>query len=130
MVADTMKRWFTAGALERRSAAPPIAYAYEQLLATDVGVLADTWRAIARHDVRGLLGGIRMPVTCIAGRQDESTPLAVMQDLATRLPDARLVELDAPHMAFLEQPREFATAVQEHLAWVLDRPRHEGSRDH
>jgi 3-oxoadipate enol-lactonase len=123
MLEDTMTRWFTAGVLERDPDAPPLAYARERLLAMDPGALADTWRAIARHDVLDRLGEIRVPVTCIAGRQDRSTPLPVMQDLAARLPDARLVEMDAPHMAFLERPREFAAAVREHLAWAQDRAR-------
>jgi 3-oxoadipate enol-lactonase len=123
MLEDTMTRWFTAEALERDSDAPPMAYARQRLLAMDAGALADTWRAIAGHDVLDWLGEIRVPVTCIAGRHDRSTPLPVMQDLAARLPDARLVEMDAPHMAFLERPREFAAAVQEHLSWVQDRAR-------
>jgi 3-oxoadipate enol-lactonase len=118
MLDDTMTRWFTAGALERDPDAPPLAYARDRLLAMDAGALADTWRAIARHDVLDRLGEINVPVTCVAGRQDRSTPLPVMQDLAARLPDARLVEMDAPHMAFLERPWEFAAAVREHLAWV------------
>jgi 3-oxoadipate enol-lactonase len=121
MLTDTMTRWFTAEALERDPDAPPIAFARERLLAMDAGALADTWRAIAGHDVFDRLGEIGVPVTCIAGRRDLSTPLPVMRDLAARLPDARLVELDAPHMAFLERPREFAAAVREHLAWVPDR---------
>jgi 3-oxoadipate enol-lactonase len=41
-----------------------------------------------------------------------------MRDLAARIPGSRLVEMDAPHMAFLERPKEFAAAVREHLAWV------------
>jgi 3-oxoadipate enol-lactonase len=121
MLEDTMTRWFTAGALEHEADAPPLAYARERLLAMDPGALADTWRAIGRHDVLDRLDEIRVPVTCVAGRQDRSTPLPVMQDLAARLPDARLVEMDAPHMAFLERPREFAAAIREHLAWVQDR---------
>jgi len=127
MLDDTMTRWFTAEALERDPDAPPLAFARERLLAMDPGALADTWRAIAHHDVLERLGEIRVPVTCIAGRQDRSTPLPVMQDLAARLPDARLVEMDAPHMAFLERPREFAAAVREHLARVQNRVE-EGTR--
>lgn len=121
MLAETMARWFTAEALERDPEAPPIGYARERLLAMRAGALADTWRAIGEHDVVDRLGEIRVPVTCLAGRQDLSTPLAVMRDLAERLPDARLVELDAPHMAFLEKPREFSAAVADHLAWAQDR---------
>lgn len=123
MLQDTMTRWFTAPVLEAEPDAAPLAYSRERLLAMDAGALADTWRAIAGHDVLDRLAEIRVPTTCIAGRQDLSTPLPVMRELAVGLPDSRLVELDAPHMAFLERPVEFAAAVREHLAWAQDRIR-------
>jgi 3-oxoadipate enol-lactonase len=121
MLEDTLTRWFTPGFRAADPDAAPLAYARDRLLAMDAGALADTWRAIGTHDVVERLGEIRVPTTCVAGRQDASTPLPVMQDLAARVPGARLVELDAPHMAFLERPAEFAAAVREHLAWVTDR---------
>jgi 3-oxoadipate enol-lactonase len=88
----------------------------------DPGALADTWRAIGSHHVLDRLAQITVPTTCIAGRVDASTPLEVMRDLAERLPKSRLVELDAPHMAFLENADEFAAAVRAHLAWVGEEP--------
>ncbi|GAA1210586.1 alpha/beta fold hydrolase [Pseudonocardia alaniniphila] len=118
MLEDTLTRWFTPAALEADRDTPYMAYARERLLAMDPGALADTWRAIGTHDVLDRLGEIRVPTTCIAGTRDLSTPMDVMRDLAARLPDARLVEMDAPHMAFLERPREFSVAVLEHLAWA------------
>jgi 3-oxoadipate enol-lactonase len=119
MLEDTMTRWFTADALRTRSGGPPyLDYAQERLLAMDPRALADTWRAIGAHDVRDRLDAITVPTTCIAGRQDASTSLETMKDLASRLPNARLVEMDAPHMAFLENADEFAEAVRGHLAWV------------
>jgi 3-oxoadipate enol-lactonase len=127
MLEDTMTRWFTPPALEGERDAPPIVYARERLLAMDAGALADTWRAIGTHDVLHRLGEIGVPTTCIAGVHDLSTPMDVMTDLAARLPDARLVEMDAPHMAFLERPREFSAAVLEHLAWAGTRARREGA---
>jgi pimeloyl-ACP methyl ester carboxylesterase len=120
MLEDTLTRWFTPAALEADREAPYMAYARERLLAMDPGALADTWRAIGTHDVLERLGEIRVPTTCIAGRRDLSTPMDVMRDLAARLPGARLVEMDAPHMAFLERPREFSAAAVEHLAWAGD----------
>jgi pimeloyl-ACP methyl ester carboxylesterase len=121
MLDETLTRWFTPEFLDADPDSPPVTYARTRLLSADAGALADTWRAIGTHDVVDRLGEITVPVTCIAGRQDASTPQPVMQDLAVRLPDARLVELDAPHMAFLERPREFTAAVREHLAWATDR---------
>lgn len=128
MLEDTLTRWFTPAALEADRATPYMAYARERLLAMDPGALADTWRAIGTHDVLERLGEIRVPATCIAGIRDLSTPIDVMRDLAARLPDARLVEMDAPHMAFLERPREFSAAVLDHLARVGEQARTEGAR--
>jgi 3-oxoadipate enol-lactonase len=71
--------------------------------------------------VRDRLGEIAVPTTCIAGTGDVSSPVPVVRELAAGVPGARLVELDAPHMAFLERPAEFSAAVREHLARVHDR---------
>jgi pimeloyl-ACP methyl ester carboxylesterase len=118
MLESTLTRWFTEDYLAGQPDAPALAYSRERLLGMDAGALADTWRAIGTHDVLDRLGEISAPVTCIAGRVDLSTPLDVMRDLAAKLPNSRLVELDAPHMAFLERPAEFAASVRAHLSWV------------
>ena len=118
MVDDAMARWFTEEALQRTPAPAPLEYARRCLGRMDTGALADTWRAVARHDVSARLGEIPVPTTCIAGPRDVSTPSAVMAEVAAGLPQARLVELDAPHMAHLERPAEFSEAVRSHLQWV------------
>lgn len=43
-----------------------------------------------------------------------------MTSLADGLPVSRLEVMDAPHMAFLELPREFSAAIRRHLTWVAD----------
>lgn len=118
MLDETMTRWFTSATIQRDPLDPPVAYARERLIATDAGALADTWRAIGAHDVRERLAEITVPVTCIAGLTDVSSPLPVMTRLAEGLPHARLVTMDAPHMAFLEKPEEFSAAVRAHLQWI------------
>ncbi|MCI2419535.1 alpha/beta hydrolase [Saccharopolyspora sp. K220] len=118
MLDETLTRWFTADALARKPLDPQVAYARDRLIAADAGALADTWRAIAGHDVRDRLPEIQAPTTCVAGLVDVSTPLSVMTELAEGLPHARLVTMDAPHMAFLEKPGEFSDIVRSHLRWV------------
>lgn len=120
MLDETLRRWFSPEALALDPVPEPIAYAKKRLSAMDAGALADTWRAIAEHDVRDRLAEITAPATCVAGRIDLSCPLPVMRELAAGLPSARLVEMDAPHMAFLEKPREFSEIVRQHLNWVKD----------
>jgi 3-oxoadipate enol-lactonase len=118
MLDPTLRRWFTPEQLAARPEPAAVGYARERLLATPAGVLADTWRAIGGHDVVDRLGALTAPVTCLAGTRDESTPLPVVRAMAAGLANARLVERDVPHMAFLERPAEFAEVVREHLAWV------------
>lgn len=118
MLDPTLARWFRPEVLERAPELPGVGYARRRLLAMDAGALADTWRAIAAHDVRDRLGQVAVPTTCIAGRHDQSTPPQVMAELADGIPSARLVEMEAAHMAHLELPDEFAAIVREHLARV------------
>jgi 3-oxoadipate enol-lactonase len=121
MVAQTLTRWFRRETLARAPAAPAVEYARRCLTGMDTGALADTWRAIAGHDVRGPLAEIDVPTTCIAGEHDVSTPPAVVAELADRIPGARLERLDAAHMAHLEQPQQFAEIVRRHLDRMGDR---------
>jgi 3-oxoadipate enol-lactonase len=118
LVTTTLSRWFTADFLARRPEPAPLAYARDRLTRIDHATFADVWRAIAGHDVLDRLGEIGVPTTCLAGTHDVSTPPAELVALAERLPRARLVEIDAPHMAPLEQPESFRAAVLDHLEWV------------
>jgi 3-oxoadipate enol-lactonase len=121
MVASTLDRWFTADFLARTPEPEPLAYARRCLENIDPGSFADVWRAMAGHDVLDRLGEIAAPTTCLAGKHDVSTPPQELATLAERLPNARYVEIDAPHMALLEEPEEFGRTVRDHLAWVEGR---------
>ena len=115
MAQPTMERWFTPEALATEDGRPGLRYARERLRATPAGAIADAWRAIAGHDVLDRLHGIDVPTTCIAGLRDESTPLPAMQATAHGIPGAELVEVDEPHMGFLEEPEEFSAVLRAHL---------------
>lgn len=117
MLEDTMTRWFTAEALAQDPLPEPLSYARESLLAMSSGALADTWRALGGHDVLDRLSDITVPTTCIAGLRDVSSPPEVVQRLAGGLVRSRYVEIDAPHMAHLQNPKDFAAAVEEHFEW-------------
>jgi pimeloyl-ACP methyl ester carboxylesterase len=121
LVTTTLRRWFTADYLARTPEPAPLAYARNCLTRIDHAAYADVWRAIAGHDVLDRLGEIGVPTTCLAGTRDVSTPPAELEVLATGVPGARLVEIDAPHMAPLEQPEQFRRVVLEHLEWVRTR---------
>lgn len=74
--------------------------------------------AMGRADTRGLLPRLQVPALVVCGREDQVTPLALSQEMASLLPHAELVAVDeAGHMSILEQP---AAVVAAMLRW-LDR---------
>jgi 3-oxoadipate enol-lactonase len=117
VVGTTLDRWFTPGALAT-AGHPGVDYARRTLLALEPGAFADGWRAIAGHDVRAALPGIRVPVTAIAGAHDTASPVARAQEIADRVPTSRMVVLDGPHMMHLERPAELSAAIAQHLRWA------------
>ncbi|PRZ42322.1 3-oxoadipate enol-lactonase [Antricoccus suffuscus] len=118
MLQDTLTRWFTTNALAQTDWPDPMVYARERLLAMDTGALADTWRALGGHDVWARLGEIAAPATCLAGTHDVSSPPAIVRKMAAGLAQSRYCEIDAPHMAHLENPVAFSDAVNAHFEWV------------
>lgn len=73
---------------------------------------------LAEQDQRSLLAGITCPTLVIHGSHDRVTPVAAGRELATALPQGRLLELagtgHAPHWT---RPREVAAAIREFCAW-------------
>jgi proline iminopeptidase len=74
-------------------------------------------RAFDRYDLRPKLSRIDVPTLVIVGRHDWITPPPFGEELAQRIPNARL-ELFARsgHYPFVEEPRRFARLVGEFLA--------------
>lgn len=58
-----------------------------------------------------MLPQIRTPVTLVNGRHDSVVPLANEEFLHERLPNSRLVVLDAAHFIWEESPKEYASVV-------------------
>ena len=63
----------------------------------------------------GLLRGITTPVTIINGRHDPVVPLANAEFLVERLPNSRLVIIDANHMVWEEASTEYGAAVLDSI---------------
>ena len=59
----------------------------------------------------GLLAKVTMPVTIVNGRHDRVVPVANAEFIDQRLPDSRLVILDAGHFVWEEEPAQYAAAV-------------------
>ncbi|HXF97976.1 MAG TPA: alpha/beta fold hydrolase [Gaiellaceae bacterium] len=102
-IADAvLARWFTPGFAGDR--APWRA----MLVSTPPEGYARCCEAIAAADLRAELRAVRVPLTVILGRHDP-----VIGDEARRLlaEAGPVVELDAAHLANVEQPEAFAEAV-------------------
>jgi len=121
VVASTLGRWFSQFALADPNHAG-VAYARRCLLADDPRVFAAYWRAMAVHDVKDRLAGIRMPVTVITGSIDVAAPAASLQAMADRLPVSRFEIVSGPHILPLEEPERFAAAIHRHRRWVAGLP--------
>jgi pimeloyl-ACP methyl ester carboxylesterase len=63
-----------------------------------------------------LLPRIMTPATIINGRDDRVVPVANAEFLDERLPDSRVVIIDAGHFVWEEAPAEYASAIIESLA--------------
>jgi 3-oxoadipate enol-lactonase len=108
----TLDRWFTP----QFRAAGKDAPARARLLSDDVEGWAQAWHAMANVETLPRLPAIRIPTLCLAGELDKSSPPDAVREMATAIPGAHYAELKgAPHMLFIEQPRETAKVIGEFL---------------
>ena len=86
--------------------------------ATPVGVVAEFYLALIRHDERASLGVIgRVPVTVIVGESDRVVPPDRGEELAADIPGADLVAVPgAGHAVILEGPDLVNDAIRALLA--------------
>jgi len=108
-----MERWFTKEFRERSPQA--VARMWEMFAATSLEGYIGCGEAVRDMDHRELLPRIRAPTLVIAGKHDPATPLEANQYLASRIPGAKLVVLDAAHLSNIEQPDAYAGAVLRFL---------------
>ncbi len=72
---------------------------------------------VVRYDVRPLLARVRAPALLVWGRKDSETPLSAGRIMEREIPGAKLVVLArAGHMSFMDQPKEFVSAVLDFIA--------------
>jgi 3-oxoadipate enol-lactonase len=72
--------------------------------------------ALRDADLRPLLGTVRVPTLVIGSDRDESTPLALSQELHANIPGSELVVIhDAAHLSNVEQPDAFNAALRRFL---------------
>ncbi|MBI4241337.1 MAG: alpha/beta fold hydrolase [Candidatus Rokubacteria bacterium] len=73
--------------------------------------------ALSNHDTRARLGEIRAPTLVIVGSEDLLTAVGCSEELAAKIPGARLTVVDdASHFLFLERPRETLDGIMSFIA--------------
>lgn len=115
VVADgTLERWFTP---EFRQAQPDtVDRVRTMILGTSVEGYAMAATAVRNLDLREQLSGIRCPVLLLTGDQDVAAPASHMQEIAERVPDAKLHVFDhCAHISSMEHPSAFMKQVSQHL---------------
>jgi len=109
LVDPNMERWFTKGFRERAPQA--IAKIKAEFLATDpIGYVA-CCEAIRDMDFTASNPTITVPTMVIVGSQDPATPPAAGEAIAKQIKGAKLVALEAAHIANIEQPKIYAETV-------------------
>jgi 3-oxoadipate enol-lactonase/4-carboxymuconolactone decarboxylase len=116
-IADTvMSRWFTRAFKERAPAI--VAATRERFIANDANGYAICCEAIRDMDLRPAIGAVRTPTLILAGADDPATPVAMMEDIRARIPDAEMIIVPrTAHLLNLERPE----IVNAHLAAFLAR---------
>ncbi|WP_435748783.1 alpha/beta fold hydrolase [Microbacterium sp. PMB16] len=73
-----------------------------------------------RGDLLGSLPGLAVPTLVVSGLDDTITPPHFHTEIVTRLPDARLVSLDAGHLLPLERPQAFGSLLRSWQTQLAD----------
>jgi len=109
-VADAvMASWLTADFREREPQATATMRA--MLIASPVEGYLAACEALSTLDQRALLPRIKSQTLVMAGRHDQSTPIAAGELIRSQIPGAALTILDAAHLSNVEQPHAFADTV-------------------
>ncbi|MCY7411934.1 MAG: alpha/beta fold hydrolase [Salinibacterium sp.] len=110
LVSGAAERWFAPGSIDRN---PHVtARLLNDLRDTDDESYALCCEALARYDVRGMLGQVAPPVLAIWAEHDEVTPESSASLIANGVQVGRIHQIaDASHLAPAEQPAAVAAAM-------------------
>jgi 3-oxoadipate enol-lactonase len=113
-IADVvLERWFTP---EFRAARPEtVESAGSMLRGTPSEGYAGCCEALRDADLRDRLGKIRAPTLVIAGAEDPAATVHQAEEIRDSIPEARLVVIEAAHLANIEKPEAVTREILEHL---------------
>lgn len=110
---ETLQRWFTPQFI----ASGGTESIRQRLISIDPAAWNSAWQAISNIHTAARLHEIQVPTLCIAGELDSASPPAALQEIATRIPNARLLALPrTPHMMQVERPDLVASALLAFLS--------------
>ncbi|MCB1463679.1 MAG: 3-oxoadipate enol-lactonase [Nitratireductor sp.] len=110
-----LERWFTPAF--RDEANPEFAGARNMLVRTPVEGYVGTCAALRDTDYTDLAGRIDVPVMCVVGAEDGSTPPELVRSLADLVPGARFEVIeDAAHLPCIERPDVFADLIRDFIS--------------
>ncbi len=114
---EQVLRTFLSGMFTPKFPKTEIANIIEDCLKMPRNAAAKLLLNVMQADFRDVLPLIRRTTLCIGGTQSHLGPEA-MPWIASRIPEAKLVMLDAHHFVHLEKPVEFNAAVRAFLEEV------------
>lgn len=115
-IADTvMSRWFSAGF---QANFPEAVAGYRNLLCrTPLDGYIGTCAAIRDADLTCQAVQIDVPVLCVAGEDDQSTPPELVEEMANLIPNAKYERVgNCGHLPSLEQPEYLAHLVRQAIS--------------
>ena len=113
----TLPRWFSEVYRADPANAGEFARIGDMLRATPAEGYRKAARCLQSLDLLKHLGDIDMPVHFIGGALDPAAPVAVMQDMADRVPSARHAVIpDAAHLSNIENPDSFLATLRTALS--------------
>ncbi|MDB5550870.1 MAG: 3-oxoadipate enol-lactonase [Rhizobium sp.] len=111
---SVMERWFTKDFHQRRKT-DLIGYR-NMLIRQDPAGYAATCGAIRDADFTATVSEIKVPVLCISGDQDGSTPPDVVRATADMIPNARFEIIEGcGHIPCIEQPAALADILDDFI---------------
>lgn len=113
LVEGTLQRWLTAAFHQQHP--DEVEKIRSQLRRANPAGFAACCAAIRDMDQRESIRGIRAPTLVIGGTKDGGTTPAHAREIASSIPGARLVMLEAAHLTNVECPDEFTAALDEFL---------------
>lgn len=110
VVEMALARWF--GETFRAANPALVAKVTSILLANDVTDYARSCAAVSAIDFSRSNPLIRCPALVMAGARDEATPPELSNQIASSIPRAALVSIDAAHISAVERPEAFVSEVR------------------